>query len=218
VSRLRYALAGRLGAGVVRALMATVRTDVQHQERYAAFASRGEPVIFCLWHGRLLPLVYHLRGRDIAAMISQSEDGEYIAGLVRGWDYRPVRGSTSRGGSRALLQLVHEARAGHSIAITPDGPRGPRQKLQHGVITVAHRTGLPIVPLACGCTRAWWPGSWDRFCVPKPFSKVVIRYGAPYRVPGDRTREELEMDRIAVEERMNRMIEEIDRDVGGPTR
>ncbi len=213
---LRYALAGWVGRGVITALMKTVRFRVEHLERYDAFRDRGEPVIIALWHGRLLPLVYHLRHQGISAMISESGDGEYISRVVRGWGYHPIRGSTSHRGREALQELVHEGRS-RSIAITPDGPRGPRQVLQTGVVVLAHRTGLPVIPLACGCTRAWWPGTWDRFLVPKPFSTVTIRYGEPYHVPHDATHPEIEEHRAALEARMNRLIEELDAD-GGPTR
>jgi lysophospholipid acyltransferase (LPLAT)-like uncharacterized protein len=216
VKGFRFALAGWIGRGAIAGLMKTVTFRIEDLERYQAFRERDEPVIIALWHGRLLPLVYHLRGQGIAAMVSQSKDGEYIARVIRGWGYYPVRGSTSRRGREALQELVHEGRA-RSIAITPDGPRGPRQKLQSGVVVLAHRTGLPVIPLACGCTRAWWPGRWDRVLVPKPFSTVTVRYGEPYRVPRDASHAEIETHRAALEARMNRLIEELDGD-GGPTR
>ena len=215
MSAIRFALAGVVGRAVIRGLMSTVRFEVEHETDFDPF--EHEPVILSVWHGRLLPLTYYHRHRGITPIISRSADGEYIARVVEGWGYHPVRGSTSRAGGEALRGLVKAARAGHTLAITPDGPRGPRQKLQHGVITLAQITGRPIVPLGCGCTRAWWPGSWDRFCVPKPFAKVTVRYGAPYRVERDAGPEALEAHRRELETRMNRMIEELDRD-GGPDR
>ena len=214
---LRFALAGTLGRALMGGLMATVRFRVTGEEKLRQFTDRGEPVIYALWHGRLLPLTYYHRGRDITAIISQSEDGEYIARVVEGWGYETVRGSTSRGGSGALRGLVKAARAGQSLAITPDGPRGPRQELQPGVITVAQMTGLPIIPLAGGCSRAWWPGSWDRFCVPKPFSTVTVRYGTPRFVARDATEAQLTAHARELERELNAMIRELDAD-GGPTR
>jgi lysophospholipid acyltransferase (LPLAT)-like uncharacterized protein len=214
---LRFWLAGVVGRRLVDALMATVRFTVQDAERYLQYYDRGEPVIFAVWHGRLLPLTYHHRHRGITALISQSEDGEYIARVVESWGYGTVRGSSSRGGSAGLRALLKEARAGRSLAITPDGPRGPRQKLQPGVITAAQLTGLPIIPLAGGCTRAWWPGGWDRFCVPKPFSRVRVRYGRPRTVARDATAAELREHAEALERELNAMTEEVDR-YGGPDR
>lgn len=214
---LRFRLAGTLGRWALDALMATVRFSVAHGERYDRYVRRGEPVIFAVWHGRLLPLTYYHRHRDITAIISQSEDGEYIARVVEGWGYATVRGSTSRGGGAALRGLVKAARSGRSLAITPDGPRGPRQRLQPGVITAAQMTGLPIIPLAGGASRAWWPGSWDRFCIPKPFARVRVLYGEPRYVARDATAAELRRHAEELEAEMNAMIEEVDGD-GGPRR
>ena len=214
---LRYRLAGTLGRWLTDALMATCTFRVEHGERYQHFVDRGEPVIFAVWHGRLLPLTFHHRQRGIAALISQSGDGEYIARVVEGWGYEPVRGSSSRGGREALRALVKRARRGQSLAITPDGPRGPRQQLQPGVIIAAQLTGLPIIPLGGGASRAWWPGSWDRFCVPKPFATVRVVYGEPRYVPRDADEEALRRHAAELEAEMNAMIEEVDRD-GGPDR
>lgn len=215
--RPRHRIAGDAGRILLDALMATVRIEIEGPDRHAEFAEREEPVIFALWHGRLLPLTYMHRGRRVAALISQSGDGDYIARVVEGWGYATVRGSSSRGGGAALRELVRRARAGWSLAITPDGPRGPRQKLSPGVITVAQLTGLPVLPLTAGCARAWWPGSWDRFCVPKPFSTVRARYGEPRRVPRDADEEELAAHAAGLEAELNVLTEEMDRD-GGPDR
>ncbi len=212
---LRFALAGTLGRGVLQALLGTVRFRLEYETAYDPF--EHQPVIFSLWHGRLLPLTYFHRHRGITAIISRSEDGEYISRVVEGWGYETVRGSTSRGGGEALRGLVKAIRQGHSLAITPDGPRGPRQQLQDGVLRVAQLSARPIIPTTCACTRAWWPGSWDRFCVPKPFSTVTIRYGAPYHVERDASPAALEAHRVELETRMNRMTRELDGD-GGPAR
>ena len=206
--------AGRLITG---ALFATVRFDVEHGDRLARHLDRGEPVIFSLWHGRLLPLTYFHRRLKVTAIISQSRDGDFIAQLVEGWGFETARGSTSRGGRQALTGLVRALRAGRSVAITPDGPRGPRQRLQTGVLTVAQLSGRPIVPVACGATRAWWPGGWDRFCVPKPFSRVRVLYGRSRYVPRDASPDDVARHAEELEREMNAMIEELDRD-GGPNR
>lgn len=214
---VRVALTAALGRWVLTGLLRTVRFRAEGRERYDRYRASGEPVLFAVWHGRLLPLTFYHRHQGITALISRSEDGEYIARIVEKWGYRTVRGSSSRGGGAALRELVREARAGQSLAITPDGPRGPRQELQPGVITAAQLTGLPIIPLAAGCARAWWPGSWDRFMVPRPFARVEVRYGQPRSVARDATAAELEAHARALETELNRMIAELDRD-GGPDR
>jgi lysophospholipid acyltransferase (LPLAT)-like uncharacterized protein len=217
VTGFRHRLAGVLGRGVGGALMATVRFEERHRERFDAFWERGEPVLYACWHGRLLPMGYLHRHKGIGALISRSSDGEYIARLMEGWGFRAIRGSTSRGGRAAMREIVQRSQGGQSIAITPDGPRGPRQKVQPGVILAAKLAGAAILPVAAGCNRAWWPGGWDRFCIPKPFSRVVVAYGEPLHVPADASDEALERVALELERAMNELIDQVDHD-GGPDR
>jgi lysophospholipid acyltransferase (LPLAT)-like uncharacterized protein len=214
---IRYRLGGLLGRLLATALLTTVRFRTEKRERFDRFADRGEPVLYALWHGRLLPLTYFHRGRGIAAMISRSADGEYIARLVAGWGFEAVRGSTSRGGGEALREVARRIRGGQSVAITPDGPRGPRQRVQPGVVLAAQLTGAPILPVVAGCGRAWWPGGWDRFCIPKPFSRVVVVYGEPRHVPRELGELDLRRHMDELEQEMNELTERVDRD-GGPDR
>jgi lysophospholipid acyltransferase (LPLAT)-like uncharacterized protein len=213
---LRFRLGGLLGRVVAGGLLATVRFRSEHRDRFDRLAARG-PALYALWHGRLLPLTYYHRHRGIAALVSQSADGEYIARMVEGWGFDTVRGSSSRGGGEALREVVRRVRAGQSMAITPDGPRGPRQKVQSGVIIAAQLTGAPILPVVAGCSRAWWPGGWDRFCVPKPFSRVLVLYGEPRFVPRTADEDEIREHAAQLEREMNALIEQVDRD-GGPDR
>jgi lysophospholipid acyltransferase (LPLAT)-like uncharacterized protein len=214
VSRARYAAVGFSGRVLANALLATVRFETRYRERFDAFADRGEPVLYASWHGRLLPLTYLHRHRGIGALISQSEDGEYIARIARGWGFDPIRGSTSRGGREALREIVRRVRAGQSVAITPDGPRGPRQKVQPGVVLAARLSGAPILPVAAGCARAWWSGGWDRFCIPRPFSRVEVVYGEPRTVPPHATEAEVRSAMLELERDMNMLTEQVDRGVG----
>lgn len=211
----RYWLGSQVGRAAVNGLHATVRFDVSDNERYRAAAAAGRPVIFVVWHGRLLPLAYLHRRQGIATLISRSADGEYIARIVESLGYLPVRGSSSRGGSAALRQLVRHAHAGHSLVLTPDGPRGPRQELKLGALVAAQLSGLPLVPLAAGTDRAWWIRSWDRFLVPKPFARIRVRYGEPRTVAREADAAELARQRSQLEEELNRLTREVDEDAGG---
>jgi lysophospholipid acyltransferase (LPLAT)-like uncharacterized protein len=178
-----YWFAGAFGKHLLDALLATVTFRVLSPEPHRPL-SAGGGVIYTLWHGRLLPLTYYHRQENIATLISQSSDGEYIARVVERWGYTAIRGSSSRGGSGALREMVKLARTGRSLAITPDGPRGPRQKLKPGVLTLAQLTGQPMIPMSASATRAWWVDArWDLFLVPKPFSTVFVRYAEPVYVP-----------------------------------
>jgi lysophospholipid acyltransferase (LPLAT)-like uncharacterized protein len=174
-----------LGGMTISALLRTVRFRTVGEERIRGLRDRGEPVVFVIWHGTLLPCAWHHRGEGIATLISQNRDGEYAAGLVRRWGYRVVRGSSSRGGSGAMRELIRCLGEGRSLAITPDGPRGPRERMKPGALLAAQISGAPVVPAAAGATRGWYFGRWDRFLVPKPFSRVTIEYGEPIRIPRD---------------------------------
>jgi lysophospholipid acyltransferase (LPLAT)-like uncharacterized protein len=213
-SEARYWFAGALGKYVLDALLATVRFRVLAPPPDEELV-RTTGVIYTLWHGRLLPLTYLHRGQNIATLISQSADGEYIARVVERWGYRAIRGSSSRGGSAALREMVKVARHARSLAITPDGPRGPKQKLKPGVLLLAQLTGQPIIPMSASATRAWWVDArWDLFLVPKPWASVFVRYAAPVYVPRAASAADLERIGAEVEATLIRLTEATDRDAG----
>jgi len=122
------------------------------------------------------------RYQNICVLISKSKDGEYIAGIAGKLGYEPVRGSTSRGGFEALAAMIEKAKSGHSVAFTPDGPRGPKCVVQKGVIVSAMQSGLPIIPIAAALKRKCIVGSWDEFHIPFPFNKAAVCYGKPFYV------------------------------------
>lgn len=213
MSEVRVRLAGMLGRWVLNAILATCRFRTEHRDRFDRFEEAGEPVLYAIWHGRLLPLTYFHRHRGIAALISRSRDGEYIARIVQGWGYEPIRGSTSRGGGQALREIVRRVRDRRQrIAITPDGPRGPRQKLQPGVITASRLSGVAILPISAGASRAWWVGGWDRFCIPKPFAVVRVAYGEPRLIPRHADEAELLRHARELEAELNALTERVDGD------
>jgi hypothetical protein len=184
-TELRYRAVSGLGGRLLGGILATARFSVEGEAHYQSERDGGRPVIFTTWHGRLLPLTWFHRRLNLVTLISASADGEYIARLARRWGYDVVRGSSSRGGGPALRQLIRYARDGRSIAITPDGPRGPREKLKPGVLAAAQLTGCALQPLSASASRAWWFEGWDRFLVPKPFARIHVVYGEPVRVPRD---------------------------------
>ena len=160
-------------------------------------AERGQPIMYILWHGQLLPLLWAHRGRQIAVMISEHRDGEIIARIALALGYRVVRGSTSRGAARALLGACREVEQGHDIAVTPDGPRGPAHSVAAGAAVISNRSGAPMVPVAAQASRAWHLRSWDSFMIPKPFARVVVAYSTPLPPSGAGIREAAEdADRV----------------------
>lgn len=170
------------GGAALRALASTWRYRVIGGETVESLRANNTPFIFSLWHGHLLPLIWHHRDQGVAILVSEHRDGELIARLARSIGYRLVRGSTTKGGERALLALVRELRAGREVAVTPDGPKGPAHSYAPGALIAAQRSGAPIVPIAAHADRAWHLGSWDSFMIPKPFARVTVAYGHPARV------------------------------------
>ena len=168
----------RLGAAVLRLLALTWRIRVENGAESSAAHAAGRRVIYALWHGELLPLLWHHRDRGIAVVISEHRDGEIIARIAERLGYTTVRGSSSRGGSRALIGLMRAIEAGRDGAVTPDGPRGPAHVFAPGAAIAAQRTGASILPVRASATRAWRLKSWDRFLIPKPFARVRVVYGA----------------------------------------
>jgi lysophospholipid acyltransferase (LPLAT)-like uncharacterized protein len=184
--KLSPVLARPLLLGLVRTLARTWRIEVAHESRWRVLQERARPQVFLLWHEALLPLLWQHRQQGIAIIVSEARDGQYLSDLALSLGYRSVRGSSTRGRTRALLGAVRELRAGRSIAFTPDGPRGPRRQLKGGVVVAAQRGGGVIVPIHAEADRAWRLHSWDRFMIPKPLARVSITYGRPFEVaPGD---------------------------------
>lgn len=178
----------RIGAALLRLLATTWRVRTVNGEPLQDARRHGQRVLFALWHGELLPLLWHQRGRDVAVLISEHRDGEIVSQIAESLGYRTVRGSSSRGASRALLGLARAIDEGHDGAITPDGPRGPARVFAPGAAVTAQRTGVPIVPIRASASRAWRLKSWDRFLIPKPFARVTVTMGPLTRVIADSPR------------------------------
>lgn len=207
---LQTRLIARVGGALLSTLMRTTRLERSGTEHYDAWIGSGRTAIYVLWHGRLLPCSYFHRHQGLATLISQHRDGDYIAGVVERWGFQAVRGSSSRGGAAAMIQMVRLLQRGVPLAITPDGPRGPRQKMKTGPLVAAQRAGVPLIPVTAGADRAWWFGGWDRFLVPHPFARIHLAYGEPLFVPEAAQPEEIDRLALVLEERLNRLTDEVD--------
>ncbi len=142
----------------------------------------GRPYVLLAWHEAMLPLLWHHRGTGMTIVVSEGREGRYLAAYARRLGYRESRGSSSRGGVRAMLGAVRALRSGGTAAFTPDGPRGPRRVFKGGGVVAAQRAGVPIVPVHAHASMAWRPGSWDRLLVPGPFARVRVAYGRVFSV------------------------------------
>ena len=200
----------RLGAFVVfvslRALLLTVRCRVQKPSKYFA-PDAPTPVIFCIWHNRLASCVKvldghrrpHNDGAGMAALVSASKDGAFLARILEWFRIQPVRGSSSRRGAQALLELTTWAERGFDLTITPDGPRGPCYQVQEGIASLAQLTGLPIVPVSLNLNWKIRIKSWDKFQIPLPFARCEICVGKAIHVPPDVSDEERKQYRQQLE-------------------
>ncbi len=177
--RFLYWAAPPLGAGIIRTLGALVRIEWFGEERLHDFRKRGNHVIFAFWHDQILLMLNEYRGPGLKIMISASKDGELIARTASFFGLGAVRGSSSRGGGKALLEMVRCARGPFDLAITPDGPRGPRHQVKEGVALLARLSGRAVVPVSFACSRGYRFSSWDRFLLPFPFSRGVFVFGEP---------------------------------------
>jgi len=182
------------------ALSATISLKVEGENDFESL--EGGKIILT-WHGRTATAGPKFRNRGWGVMISNSRDGDMQKHIYEHLGYKVIRGSSGRGGERALIESIRFLRGGGTMAITPDGPRGPAGKVQEGVLMMARKSGASLVPWGVSATPRWLFGSWDRFMVPWPFAKAVILMGVPIKVPANASPEEIEKIRQNVEFQMH---------------
>jgi len=204
-----------LAANYIRLVYVTSRWREEGREPANEWMRSGRPYIAAFWHGRLLMAPTGWRSRaPLSVLISQHRDGEMIARTMHHFGAHTVRGSTSRGGSKALRELLVAVKNGRNAVITPDGPRGPRMRAQSGIILLARLSGAPIVPATYAVSRRKLASSWDRFVIALPFSRGIYLWGAPIHVARDADDEALEMARLELEDSLNALTETADRRIG----
>ena len=198
--RLRAALIAGVGYPLIGVLGRTYRWQVEGYEHYSGLRHAGTQPIFAFWHGRILPATYFWRNRGIVVMTSENFDGEWIARIIQRFGYGVARGSSSRGGRRALVQLRRDLRTGRPAAFTLDGPRGPERVAQPGAMWLGSATGNPVLPFHIEADRHWSASSWDRTQVPKPYSRVAVAIGRPRHVSPKLSDAALESERQSLEQ------------------
>lgn len=197
--RIKAGVIAGAAAPVVGVLGRTYRWIEDGAEHLKALDASGPAPILALWHGRILPATLYFRDRGVVAMTSRNFDGEWIARLMRRFGYGQARGSTSRGGSRALVEMRRALEAGRPVAFTVDGPRGPAKVAQPGAVWLASASGHPILPFHIESSSHWTARSWDGSQVPKPRATLAIAIGAPIHVPPGLDEPALEAHRGALE-------------------
>ena len=200
--RVEVAAISTVGYRLIQLLGATLRWRTEGFEHFDAIAAAGRQPIMAFWHGRILPAAYYFRRRGIVVITSENFDGEWIARIIERFGFGTARGSTSRGGLKAMLQLTRDMTAGKPAGFTVDGPRGPARIAQPGAVWLAKATGNPVLPFHLEARRHWTLNSWDRTQIPKPFSTVSIVIGEPFYVPRDADDERIEAARRLLDERL----------------
>jgi hypothetical protein len=196
--RAEVAVVATLGYPFLRTLGATWTWKVSGTEHVDAIAARGLHPIHSFWHGRIFPATIYFQRRGIVVITSENYDGEWIARIIQKFGYGTARGSTSRGGPKALLQLVREVRS-KGVAFTLDGPRGPAEIAQPGAVWLSKATGNPLLPFHAEAASSWTLGSWDRTQIPKPFTTVAMAIRDPIYVPRDADERALDEARTTLE-------------------
>ena len=197
-------LAACAGAGLLRTLFHTLRVRVDDPSGFLA-GGNNRPVIYAFWHNRILAItaaflrVYPHGRRGVLVLTSASKDGMWLGELASRLGMGSVRGSSSRRGAAAMRELLDRVELGYDIAITPDGPRGPRYELGPGMIYLAQRADIPIVPVHARFGSCWQLRTWDGFCIPKPFSALDVTIGTPEQIPGDLGEGQFEAERLRIE-------------------
>ena len=185
----------------------TIRTEIEGAENYAAIEKAGKLPIICFWHNRIFLGTYFHRNRRIVVITSQSFDGEYIARFIQRFGYGAIRGSSTRGGVGALVEMIRLMKNGLATSFSIDGPKGPRYVAKSGACLLAKKTGNPMLPLLVETEKFWTIKSWDQLQIPKPFTRAKIFYAAPIYVAPDASDEEIEKKREELQISLDNLVE-----------
>jgi lysophospholipid acyltransferase (LPLAT)-like uncharacterized protein len=209
---LYHSILPYIGLFLVKILSSTYSLRIVEPQNESGLLEKDGSIIYASWHQRFFPgIAFFATRRPIAILISQSRDGEFASHIVNILGWHAVRGSSSKGGSKGLQQLKELARRGYKIGHIVDGPKGPFGVVKPGLLRIAQVSGMAILPTITSPQRKWTFRSWDRFMVPKPFSRVIIRFGGPIYIPADFDEDEFEKNRLLVEQRMNELYDDTDR-------
>lgn len=197
--RLLIRIADRIFHAIIALIGRTTRFEIEGWENYEQVGRAGHVPIYTSWHNRVFLATYFWRRRHIVVMTSQSFDGEYIARFIQRFGYGATRGSSTRGGVGALVEMARLMRCGQPSGFTIDGPRGPRQVAKMGAVLLAKKTGHPVLPFSINSSKYFTAPSWDALQVPLPFARARVRIASPIYVPADADAETLEAKRAQLQ-------------------
>jgi lysophospholipid acyltransferase (LPLAT)-like uncharacterized protein len=221
IDKTRYSLRQRIvlrviifaGYWCIRLIGPTLRVCISREE--GAQGTIGQrPLIASMWHSCMIPATYICRDLGVRVMSSNSYDGEYMGRIIRKFGFVAVKGSSSRNAVRALLGLRRALEEGWTVAFTLDGPRGPRHKVKPGPVALGRSSGVPLTMFHAAAEKGWVLNSWDRMTIPKPFSRVLVRFGKLIPVPANASEEEMERYTGELQAALDRVSEFAEANVG----
>ena len=200
----------------LRVIERSVRWRREYDPEAQSLIEGEKAFIACFWHGRMVMMssAWTAPPERMHLLISTHRDGQLISQPIRKLGYKQIEGSSGHGGVHAFREMARVLRQDHVVAITPDGPRGPRMRVKPGVLKIAQLTGKPIVPLSGAVKSCWMLKSWDRFLIPKPFTKGLLSAGKPITIAKDLNEAELEAIRLQLEEELQGLAAAADRAMG----
>ncbi len=190
----------------IKTIGRSLRWEVEGIDHLKAIEAAGEVPVYCVWHDRIFAGTYYLRDRGIAVITSQSMDGEYIARFLKRLGFRTIRGSSTRGGVRALVEMIRRMRDGVAMAFTVDGPRGPRHVAKKGAVILAKKTGNPMLPFTVIADRYWTIDSWDKLQIPKPFARTRFIFAKPIYVEEDSNDGRIDEKRAELQDSLDAIV------------
>jgi lysophospholipid acyltransferase (LPLAT)-like uncharacterized protein len=205
IERIKIGFISGLGYWIIRVICSTLRWQVEDWQNFESIHQAGKRFVAAFWHGRMLMAAYYFRGRGIVVMISQNRDGEYISRVIQRLGYGVARGSSTRGARGAIIEILRALKNNRDVALTLDGPQGPRYVAKPGAAYAAWKSGHPVMPFNISVDKKWVMKSWDHFFVPKPFSRAVVMIATPIYVDANATEEDLR----DIEERIQHSLDEL---------
>lgn len=202
---LKLKISSFLGCKFLNFVGKTIKWKIIGDEEFKRFKEKNESAILTTWHGRVFVPVYCLRNQNIYGIVSPSRDGEYLAQIFSHFGYKTIRGSTKRKGVSALLSAIRILKEKNFLAITPDGPRGPKEKVQKGIIYLSSITNIPIIPVGASCQHKKFLNTWDNSLLPLPFGKGVVIFGKTISLPEKINLEEMDYYANILEKEINNL-------------
>lgn len=212
---LQLKLAPFLLAGYIKFIRLTMRIKFVHKEHMDELVKKGQPFIFTFWHNRLIMMPYGYSGKQVKVLISMHRDGLMTSNTLKYFGIGSIQGSSTRGGAQGLRKIILAARKGWDLGFTPDGPKGPANKVKPGVIQAARLGRLPVLPVSFGSSRKHILRSWDKMQIPKNFCRGVFVYGEPIDVSRNIGKDDIDKYCDRLEKELNRLSDEADRIAAG---